>query len=516
MTMGDRFSSRLLRFVVAVLVALGVIAIVDSPRAADRAAPYDPSHVLVAFRTGTPAAVRAAAHAAEGTQIVNRLEWLNLDVVRLPDGLDPLAAVTRYSHNPHVAYAHPNWRVTFASVPDDALFHDQWHLHNTGQAVTGGTTGVRDADIDAPRAWTEAFGRRRFRNAGGTRVAVIDTGIDLAHADLLGKVKECAQANVGTGDVVEGVCADEVGHGTHLAGVIAADTNNGVGVAGIAPNSSLAIFKVNRGLEASVVDVIAGIHWARTVGRAKVINMSFGVEENRALKRELSAAYEAGTLLVAAAGNQGDDTRLFPASHPDVISAAATTQRDRHASFSNCNADVELSAPGSFPVWSTWAGNSYLGQGGTSVSSPGVAGAGAMVMWAEQLNNVQVRMRLVASADDLGPQGRDPCFGFGRINLAKAIRGRPRFPACTVSGTRRDDVLVGSPRVDVVCGRRGDDRIIGKRNADVLRGGRGSDRLRGNRGRDTLRGRLGRDFMDGGAGRDVCRGGGGRDRRRRC
>jgi thermitase len=405
------------RLILLGLLVAGVLtgAAPAAPRN-DNTGSFDPHRVLVAFVPGTPGAQRAGAHAQERGRVENSLDWLNLDVVRLPDNQNPLAAAARYEHNPNVLYAEPNWEIPITSIPNDPRFRDEWGLNNTGQ-----TGGAPDADIDAPEGWDAAFGAGSFPSSGGTRVGIVDTGIDTTHSDLAGKVAACAQATLGIGLVVNGRCMDDNGHGTHVAGTIAAVTNNGVGVAGVAPNSQLAIFKaLNAGGVGLAADIIAGIHWVHTTGGARVISMSFGGGQTSAENAELNEAYAAGTLLVAAAGNDGNGTLNWPAAHPNVVSVAATDSRDAHASFSNCNSDVEVAAPG-VGVWSTYLANGYSSLSGTSMATPHVAGVGAMIMWKKGLNNAGARDRLKSTSDDLGPGGFDTCFGYGRVNLAKAL-----------------------------------------------------------------------------------------------
>jgi thermitase len=391
---------------------------------------YDPDRLLVAFDAGVSSADRAQAHRAEGASVENRMDWLDLDVVRLPEGGDPIAASERYERNPLVAYAHPNWEVTLLGTPNDTLFTDEWGLHNVGQTVTGSrVVGKVDADIDAPEGWDVAFGAGNFPQTGGTRVGVLDTGIDLAHTDLLDKTKACANALTGTGIVVTGSCTDDNLHGTHVAGTVAAITDNGIGVAGVAPNAELAVFKaLNSAGTGFYADVVAGIHWLHTTGGAKIISMSIGGPQDDALDAELTEAWNAGTLLIAAAGNDGDSTPNYPAFHPDVVSVAATTAADERATFSNCNADVEVAAPGK-DVWSTAPGNTYLSLSGTSMATPHASGVAAMIMWAKGTNATDTRSILSGSADDLGPVGRDDCFGYGRINLASALGGGSSSPS---------------------------------------------------------------------------------------
>lgn len=423
---------------------------------------YDPHRVLVSFAPGTSQDARARAHGALQGRVQNRLEFAGLDVVLLPDGVDPARAAARYERNPNVAYAHPNWRVRLLSQPNDTLFRDLWGLHNTGQSVTGsGVKGIADADVDAPEGWDTAFGAGNFPSSGGARVGILDTGIDRTHVELLDKTKACATAVTGTGTIVNGSCSDDNLHGTHVAGTVGAIANNGVGVAGVAPNSEFAIFK---GLDAAglgfYADIVAGVHWLHTTGGAKLISMSIGGPKDDALNRELSEAAAAGTLLIAAAGNDGDSTANYPAFHPDVVSVAATDAADRRASFSNCNSDVEIAAPG-VDVWSTAPGNGYLSLDGTSMATPHVSGVAAMVMSEQGLGAADTRKQLTSTADDLGTGGRDSCFGFGRVNLAKALGSTTSTPpaptepgaiAGTVTDARRKTGISGAT---VNCGTAG-------------------------------------------------------------
>jgi thermitase len=131
-----------------------------------------------------------------------------------------------------------------------------------------------------------------------------------------------------------------------------------------------------------------------------------------------------GTLMVAAAGNDSNSTLEYPAAYPEVVSVASTTNTDAHSSFSNTNSDVEVAAPGS-NVYSTYTNgvtHTYASLSGTSMATPHAGGVAAMI----KLKNPsftagQLRAALDAAVDDLGPAGRDVTFGFGRLNLAKAM-----------------------------------------------------------------------------------------------
>lgn len=383
----------------------------------DASASYDPRTVLVAFAGGVSTEARSALHAGAGGTVVSTLDFQNLDVVRLPEGVDPMVAARGYSSSPLVDFAEPNFRFSATSVPNDAGFKDLYGLHNTGQ--TGGTP---DADVDAPEGWDLAYGPGTFPSTGGVRVGIVDTGIDRNHPDVGAKTKACASALTGLGLVTNGLCVDDNVHGTHVAGTVAAYTNNAIGVAGAAPNADLAICKALNAAGAGLTtDIVACIRWLRTTGGARIISMSLGSKGTTAsLDRELSDAYAAGVLLVAAAGNDGNSTLNYPAAHADVMSVGATDAKDARASFSNCNADVEIAAPG-VSILSTTPGGTYTKLSGTSMATPHVAGVAAVVMWKKGLTAAATRSALTSTADDKGPAGRDTCYGFGRANLARAV-----------------------------------------------------------------------------------------------
>ncbi|HWL37663.1 MAG TPA: S8 family serine peptidase [Frankiaceae bacterium] len=406
------------------LAATAALALPATAAAGASAAPvsampeHHPTSLLVGFGDAATPAQRAAAHARVGAHVANTVGG-DVDVVRLPSGLSPAAASRAYAALSGVEYAHPNWRMSLTSTPNDTLVKDEWGLHNTGQAVTGSLVrGVADVDVDAPEGWTTAFGAGSFPSSGGTRVGILDTGIDRTHVDLLGKVQGCATANTALGIVTEGTCSEDNVHGTHVAGTVAAIANNGIGVAGVAPNAELAVFK---GLDAAgqgfYADIVAGIHWLHTRGGAKVISMSIGGPQDSALDRELTEAYAAGALLIAAAGNDYDDTKNWPAYHRDVVSVSSVSANGAKSDFSTCNADVEIAAPGE-DVWSTFPGNTYGVISGTSMATPHVSGVAALVMSEKGLGNAQTRTLLTSSA-----QGDGRCNGAGIVNLASALGG---------------------------------------------------------------------------------------------
>jgi thermitase len=396
-----------------------LLALVAALTGTAQAASYDADTVIVKFAGGVTSAQRAALFDATGVSgRVGSVAGVGAEVVRV-DG-DPAAVARRLNSSPLVSYAEPNFILRTTAVPNDPLFSELYGLNNVGQ--TGGRT---DADIDAPEGW-DAAGLGSFPAGGGVKIGIVDTGIDQTHPELSGKTVNCADS-IG-GAVIEGACADDSLHGTHVAGTIAAKANNATGVAGVAFNSSLVICKALRGGAGVGLtsDVANCITWTHSKG-AKVISMSLGGGQSTTLQSAVANAWEngaaTGSVLIAAAGNDGNSTVSYPAGYSQVVSVAATDHNDARASFSNANPDVEVAAPG-VSVLSTIPGGQYLELSGTSMATPHASGV-AGVLW--QLfpadTAAGIRNRLTAAVDDLGPAGRDPSFGFGRVNLCKAAAG---------------------------------------------------------------------------------------------
>jgi thermitase len=384
-----------------------------------QAAKYDSNEVIVKYVDGVSTAERVALFDRTGVvKTLGSVRGVGAKVVEV-DG-DPAAVADRLNRSALVQYAEPNFVLRTQATPNDPLFSQLYGLHNTGQ-----TGGANDADIDAPEGW-DAAGLGTFPATGGAKIGIVDTGIDQTHPDLSGKTVNCADSTGGL--LIEGTCVDDNMHGTHVAGTISARTNNGVGVAGVTPNAGFAICKALRTAAGTGLtsDVANCINWTHTRG-AKVISMSLGGGNSTTLRNAVVNAWKGGaangSVLVAAAGNDGDATLNYPAAYAEVVSVAATDHNDARASFSNANSDVEIAAPG-VSVLSTIPGGQYARLSGTSMATPHVSGV-AGVLW--QLfpgdTAAGIRGRLTAAVDDKGAPGRDSSFGFGRVNLCKAAGG---------------------------------------------------------------------------------------------
>jgi subtilisin family serine protease len=293
-----------------------------------------------------------------------------------------------------------------------------------------------------------------YNKGTAVKVAIIDTGIDYTHPDL--------DANYKGGYDFVNVDADpkdDNGHGTHCAGIVAAEDND-IGVIGVAPEAYLYAVKVlnNQG-SGYLSDVILGIEWSVTNGM-QVVSMSLGTSTySQSLKDACNNAYNAGLVLVAAAGNSGDgnpatDEYSYPAAYDSVIAVGATDKFDTAPSWSNSGPYLELAAPG-VSIYSTLPtyrvtltrtyGYSYGTLSGTSMSCPHVAGTVALVIASDPtLTNEAVRTRLQKTADDLGPVGWDTVYGYGLVDADEAAPGVDTTPPTISDLTPADRAFINT------------------------------------------------------------------------
>ena len=292
-------------------------------------------------------------------------------------------------------YVEPNAKYQIDSVPNDPYWELQWGPQTIG----------------ADKAWNTTIGKRDIL------VAVVDTGIDWNHTDLAANYVSLGYdwVNNDTSPM------DDNGHGTHCAGIIAATFNNSIGIAGIAQVRIMAekgIAASGSGNEDDLAKAI--IHAVEQ--NATIISMSWGSNVNNTLIYEaIKFAYDSGVLLVASAGNARSDYKSYPAAYDEVIAVAATDQQDRPAFFTNFGDWIELAAPG-VSIYSTILNNQYGYKSGTSMACPHVTGVAALV-WSNfpNMTRDQVRYHLRYTADDLGSQGFDETYGYGRINATRAV-----------------------------------------------------------------------------------------------
>lgn len=276
---------------------------------------------------------------------------------------------------------------------DDPQLSNEWHL----------------ATVQAAAAWDTTTGNSEML------VAVIDTGVEASHPDLLGKVVQGTNLWHSSTDTGDGY-----GHGTMVAGVIAAAGNNGVGVAPLAWLNPVLPVRVTSDTGQTSSWILAnGIQWAAEAG-AKVINVSFAPLQNDTIVlRQCQLARLAGALVVISAGNTGKEGTGDGSEAALFVSA--TDSSDKLAGFSTFGDFVDISGPG-VAIWTTKINGQYGTPSGTSFAAPVVAGTAALV-WSvnPEFRPVTVRQILLATADDIGPDGKDSQFGVGRVNAAAAV-----------------------------------------------------------------------------------------------
>lgn len=400
--------------------------------------------VLVKFRAGTNVATIRAAQADH-----------DVDEARGVGGAGTLLFHSRskgaaalvgdlYLH-PDVEYAEPNYIVHTTAIPNDPRFGELWGLQNTGQSILG-IPGVPGADISAVSAWDVSTGSR------ANVVGVIDTGIDYTHPDLAANVWSAPAAfsvtlgatvincDAGTHgfNAIDNTCdpMDDNRHGTHVSGTIGAVGNNNEGVVGVNWTANIMGLKFlnarGSGTTAGAINAIefaiqAKANFAATSdANVRVLSNSWGGGGfSQALLDEINSAGASNMLFVAAAGNSNSDIDLFPffpASYntPNLIAVAATNNSDNKASFSSFGSNsVHLGAPG-VRVLSTIIGGNYAYLSGTSMATPHVSGAAALVLSVCSLDTPNLKADLLSNVDPIPSMSGITITG-GRLNVNQAI-----------------------------------------------------------------------------------------------
>jgi subtilisin len=305
----------------------------------------------------------------------------------------------------------PCWALGGPQVPETLVVEGQ-------PSVMAETIPAGVAQIKAPVAWDCTKGKV-------IKVAVLDTGIDYKHPDLSPNFKWGISFVSGESSVM-----DFNSHGTHCAGTIAAALN-GIGVVGVAPTAYLYGVKVlSKTGSGAWSNLISGIDWCVNKKDLDILSMSLGGgSAPSALEKMCEIAWRQGALLIAAAGNSGKEPILFPARYEKVIAVTAIDNANNRAGFSSFGLEAELCAPG-VNVLSTLPGGGYGTKSGTSMACPHVSGAAALAWGTHRYtNNVTIRRLLAHTADNLGMPGRDPEYGFGRVDAEQAAAAMTLPPA---------------------------------------------------------------------------------------
>ncbi|NKB68418.1 MAG: S8 family serine peptidase [Candidatus Latescibacteria bacterium] len=396
----------------------------------------------------------AARGRAKGATPGQLERWYRL---RFEGGRDPRHMARVYAGLPEVEWAQANFLRRPVGVPSDSLYGQQDNLRLIGwDAVTlpqadQVVLAIIDSGVDyrhpelAAQIWVN-------RAEDGGLPGVDDDGNGYID-DIIGWDFTDAPDLPGLGDFLQrdNDPADESGHGTHVAGIAAAIVDNGRGIAGVAPGVRLmplrAGFNLPGGGFLEDDDIAAAIVYAVDNG-ADIINMSWGDVQFAPLIRDVVRyAQQAGCVLVAAAGNQGDDEVFYPARLAHPIAVGAADEAGRPLSFSNRGASIELTAPGQ-RILSLEPGGGYRLLSGTSMAAPHVAGLATLILGRNpHFSPQQVRAALGWSALDNGTPGWDPSGGAGLLQAGALLLDRP--PVLELAAPAPETVARDSLRVEI-------------------------------------------------------------------
>ncbi len=316
----------------------------------------------------------------------------------LGKGSSPVSAALYMNQDVRIDEVEFNYKRYIAVRPNDPFYASQWAL----------------ARLGAEQAWEISSDA-----SNPIIIAIVDTGVDLDHPDLAGKIVPGYNFVDNNNNPM-----DNNGHGTHVAGIAAAVANNGVGISGVSWSSKIMPIKALDDKGAGNDYLVAqGITWAVDNG-ANIVNLSFGgIQYSTVLKDAVDYAAQKGVVVIAAAGNEAGNGNpvFYPAALDNVVAVGATDSFDKHAAFSNYGSYIDISAPG-VSVLSTIWDNRYGYMSGTSMAAPFVSGAASLILSLNpRMSRDQVEERIKQSADDLGEIGRDDKYGYGQVNLARAI-----------------------------------------------------------------------------------------------
>jgi subtilisin family serine protease len=261
----------------------------------------------------------------------------------------------------------------------------------------------------------------RCGRGAGVRVAVVDTGVDATHPDFDGRVTAGVAFDDGGPRLGQGG-VDPNGHGTHIAGIIGAG-DNGIGVVGVAPEVTIVPVRALRADQTgSSRDLANAITWAANEG-VDVINASLGADgQSRAVLTATDYAQSIGVVIMAAGGNAGPNGPVrYPAGFPGVLGISPVGESGALAPFATRGPHIDLAAPGR-DILSTTLSGGWNWESGSSMATAHVSGLAALVTGARgRIGPAAMAARLMATATDAGPPGRDDSYGAGRIDPVRAM-----------------------------------------------------------------------------------------------
>lgn len=375
----------------------------------------------------------------------------NIYIIEVPALEEQLPLIQELHEEGLIQWGQPDFRVSLEHT-NDPLYPEQYQMNNTGAVIDGQAT-VADIDIDAPEAWAITKGNTSLK------VAVVDDGLE-SHEDLPTIVGGFTPLNNGNGGVVSG--SD---HGVACAGIIAGQHDNSIGVRGVSPNVQLQSINIFAGNE-STNDLADAFYWAID-NDSDVLSNSWGFTtffglnalcDNNPYPALTDAINDAavngrngkGCVIIFASGNQNDCV-TYPGRLASVVAVGAISPTGNRSSYSNFGPELDVVAPssdGAFGVRTTdreggagyTSGNYTPSFGGTSAATPAVAGVGALILAIDNsLTGPEVHDILENTADDMGTNGFDNTFGYGRVNAHEAVLAAQGGGSGCTPGSACDD-----------------------------------------------------------------------------
>jgi subtilisin family serine protease len=357
-------------------------------------APHVEGELLVSPRQGVSDSELEATYVGHGGKKIRTLSQIKVHQISVPaQALESIE--TALQKNPKVAFVEKNLIGEAQLVPNDPGYSSQWHL----------------PQISAPQGWDISIG------STSVPIAVIDSGVDPTHPDLL-QVK--GYNFLYGSDPAD--THDVLGHGTSVAGAAAALGNSGIGIAGVAwTNPIMPLVTVTSSNTGTVADTSSAIVYAADHG-ARVINISLGwTGYTSTMESAVNYAWNKGLVIVASAGNYGNNSPIYPAALNNVVSVSATDSADNLASWSTYGPTIDVAAPG-VSIYTTANGGGYRSASGTSFSAPIVSGLAALIFSVNpNFTNAQVVDLIRNNTDDKGSVGFDDYYGYGRVNVYRSL-----------------------------------------------------------------------------------------------
>lgn len=402
---------------VVVLIALAQIARAQTAPTLG----YVPGRILVQFRQGVLQDQVNNVLASLSARETEQIPQIGVHIVQLPSVGNEEAFVNAFRARSDVAFAELDRIVPPADVIPNDPWYANWQLYLP--------------KISAPTAWSVTTG------SSAVTIAIVDTGVDGTHEDLVSKMVAGWNVYNNNSDT-----SDVYGHGTMVAGTAAAASNNGIGVASVCWNCLIMPVRVSATDGTATYSAIAnGLTWAADHG-ARIANVSYIVTDSSTVTSAAQYLQGKGGVVTASAGN--NSTFDSSPDNPYIITVSATDPNDVLYSWSNTGNNMDLAAPGC--VYTTLRGGGYSSGCGTSFSAPIVAGVAGLVLSASPwLSGAQVTSQLQQTADDLGPAGWDPSYGWGRVNAARAVGASSSSPTVSFQSPQNGATVSGTASVQV-------------------------------------------------------------------